>query len=1034
VGDDKSTVRERGDRTSVGEPARGAALARYVLGDEIARGGMGRVAEAHDRVLDRYVAVKQALDADPDALERFARETAITARLEHPSIVPLYDAGRDEHGNPFYVMRRVDGRRLSDLVAEASGLDARLALVPHVLAAAEATGHAHRRGIIHRDLKPENILVGDLGETVVIDWGLAKVIDDADIDGSGPVRGSLTSAGAGMGTPGYMSPEQLAGAAATKRSDVYALGATLHHVLVGPAPPIATARRVPGVPRDLVTIAESAMADDPTHRFADAAELATELRRFLTGQLVAAHRYSVRERIERFVRRHRVAVAVALASVLAIAIIATVSIRRVVRARDEAMDQRRDAERARHAEATRADELLVERARLLAPENPIAAITQLHELRPGSPMWRRARNVAARAQTFGLPWVLPAGKLPTSIAITRDAKRAYSAAGDIWVHDVEHRTSTKLVAGDATSVALAEDDRTLVYAGKTSLVTRELASGHEQRWARVNVTALVAAGPSIVWLDANGAFVLRNGAPLPLPPSEGTRLALAPDGMSVAVFGARGATIIALDAQPAIVFRHSGDTWDVRWSADGAQIAIADQRGGFVVHRAQLRDAAEQQIVPYTTRAALFAAGTPVFAGTDNVVYREGVLAASAGSGTFHLTHAALLDHGAVFDTAKRELVVTGPVTDRIIRLPGTPTALAAAGAHVVVAVPSHVLIYDLSTVLPRIVTTPRSRFGYHELLDERSLVSAQLVGDLVDWRIYDLDGGAPRTFGSTGLARPVALAPDGSYFACAQVSPAEIVILRAGKPAIHTPAATQNVRAASAALAVLVETNAIRTLAIADGRITPVLETSSEIMAVAASETFVVISLPDRLVSIELATGARREVMTTAKAATITVDRSGLVHFAAGQDVMRWDGERLALLAHLPAAISGFSAIPNRIVVLDEHASAWTIDATGAARRLLPPRTDVAAWSVDGTRAVARSLDGDVSYFDLEARDTWQLPVSAPQVLMSPSGRRLVAVFEGGVGVYDLALPEDAAGYARWLDTTTNLRTNEVGDTVWPD
>jgi Domain of unknown function (DUF4781) len=608
-------------------------------------------------------------------------------------------------------------------------------------------------------------------------------------------------------------------------------------------------------------------------------------------------------------------------------------------------------------------------------------------------MWQRARNVAARAQTFGLPWVLPGGALAKSIVITRDAKRAYSAAGDIWVHDLERRTSTKLVEGaGATLVALAGD--TLVYAGKTALVTR--TDGHEQRFERA-VTALVAAGRSIVWLEAGGAFVLRNGMPVALPATDGSRLAIAPDGSQVAVFGARGAQIIVLGETPSIVFRHTGDTWDVRWSADG-MIAIADQRGGFVVH-----DGAERELVPYTTRAALFAAGTPVFAGTDNVVYREGVLAPSKGSGTFHLTHAALLEHGAVFDTAKRELVVTGPVTERIIRLPGTPTALAAAGSRVVVAVPSHVLIYDLSVVLPRVVPIPPSRFGYQELLDERSLLSAQLTGEVVDWRVYDLDGGTSRSLGSTGLARPVALAADGSYFACKQVSPAEILILRTGQPAIHLPAATQNVRAVSAALAVLVETNALRTLAIADGKITTLLE--AEIVAVAASETFVVASLPDRLVRIELATGARREVI--AKAAITTIDRSGVVHFAAGQDVMRWDGEQLVLLAHLPAAITGFSAIPNRLVVLDEHAGAWTVD--GTARRLLPPRTDVAAWSSDGTHAVARSLDGEVSYFDLAARDTWQLPLQATQVMMSPSGRRLVAVFEGGVGVYDRAAHEQS-------------------------
>src|SRR5204863_5291913 len=117
---------------------------------------------------------------DAETLRRFARETRITARLEHPAIVPVYDAGVSADGAPFYVMRKVTGAPLSERVSAARDLDRRLALLPNVLAACQAIAHAHERGIIHRDLKPANILVGALGETVVIDWGLAKVLDESD--------------------------------------------------------------------------------------------------------------------------------------------------------------------------------------------------------------------------------------------------------------------------------------------------------------------------------------------------------------------------------------------------------------------------------------------------------------------------------------------------------------------------------------------------------------------------------------------------------------------------------------------------------------------------------------------------------------------------------------------------------------------------------------------------------------------------------------------------------------------------------------
>ena len=127
---------------------------------------------------------------DPEALRRFQRETRITARLEHPSIVPVHDAGISPSGAPFYVMRKIGGRPLEELVGRAA--DARRTgsrCVPHIVAAAQAIAHAHERGIVHRDIKPSNILVGELGETIVIDWGLAKAIGEADEIRAGAIAG-----------------------------------------------------------------------------------------------------------------------------------------------------------------------------------------------------------------------------------------------------------------------------------------------------------------------------------------------------------------------------------------------------------------------------------------------------------------------------------------------------------------------------------------------------------------------------------------------------------------------------------------------------------------------------------------------------------------------------------------------------------------------------------------------------------------------------------------------------------------------------
>ena len=223
---------------------------RYQLGAELGRGGMGRVVEAFDTQLGRSVALKEVLRKGGDSLERrFRREVQITARLEHASIVPLYDAGTMPDGRPFYVMRRVTGRPFDELIARAQGLPERIAMLPNLLSAIEAIAHAHRRGVIHRDLKPANILVGELGETVVIDWGLAKVIGEDEPE---PVSGEpqiptaadslQTQVGAVFGTPGFMAPEQARGEELGPRGDVFALGATLYQLLAGVLRSAARAR------------------------------------------------------------------------------------------------------------------------------------------------------------------------------------------------------------------------------------------------------------------------------------------------------------------------------------------------------------------------------------------------------------------------------------------------------------------------------------------------------------------------------------------------------------------------------------------------------------------------------------------------------------------------------------------------------------------------------------------------------------------------------------------------------------------------
>ena len=253
----------------------------YRLLEEIDRGAMGKVVRAEDCRHRREVAIKLLLGDRPGARARFLREAQIAARLSHPSIVPVHEIGRLPGGQPFIAMVRVEGRRLDEAVAAAASTAERLALLPCVLAAIDALAYAHAAGVIHRDLKPQNILLGAYGETIVVDWGLAKLAAQPDLDEDddpATVGNPLTVAGATVGTPAYMPPEQAEGRPADRRSDVYSLGAVLYHVCAGAPPyrgptdevlaavragPPPPAERAARIPPELASLVGKAMARRP---------------------------------------------------------------------------------------------------------------------------------------------------------------------------------------------------------------------------------------------------------------------------------------------------------------------------------------------------------------------------------------------------------------------------------------------------------------------------------------------------------------------------------------------------------------------------------------------------------------------------------------------------------------------------------------------------------------------------------------------------------------------------------------------------
>lgn len=380
-------------RTLIGPADGGTAAAdhfpvagRYRPVRAHARGGLGEVLLAEDGELRRPVALKRILPpyADsPLARRRFLREAEITARLQHPGIVPVYGLTTDTDGRPCYAMRFIEGESLADALArfhkssvvDFGSLDFRT-LLQRFVAACNAIAYAHARGVVHRDLKPSNVMLGPFGETLVVDWGLAKELpvedrrdraDKAEVASysSSPFLNSLpkcqsndaTQPGSVIGTPAYMAPEQASGDDTGPAADVFSLGATLYALVTGQSPfqapsaPAAlekarSASFLPArsiradVPTALDAICQKAMARDPTARYATALTLAADVERWLADEPVSARRDPWRDRIRRWMKRHRPLVA-GMAVLLAAAVVGIV----VVGIREASASRRIAAER-----------------------------------------------------------------------------------------------------------------------------------------------------------------------------------------------------------------------------------------------------------------------------------------------------------------------------------------------------------------------------------------------------------------------------------------------------------------------------------------------------------------------------------------------------------------------------------------------------------------------------------------------------------------------------------------------------------------
>ncbi|MEO8700655.1 MAG: protein kinase [Kofleriaceae bacterium] len=534
--------------------------ANYEMLEEYARGGLGRIVRAKDRRTGRIVAIKEMLGSTAEVAARFAREAKVTANLQHPAIVPVYELGRWPTGEPFYAMKLVAGRSFEQVIEGTRTLDDRLTRLTVIAAVADALAYAHGQRVIHRDLKPANVLVGEFGETVVIDWGLAKVLgmggNPAGFAGRGakPWEGrrsmieidtsaalGQTMAGAVLGTPSYMPPEQALGNEADERADVYAIGALLYHLITGKPPfqdrklrdvghllamvqrepptPIATLE--PETPPDLVTIIEKAMARDADARYPSARELADELRRFTNGQLVQAHRYDRRALVKRWLRKHRATVTVAAALLGVLIVGGALSVRSIISERDSAEQRRIDAEQAQ-----------------------VVATEQT----------RRARKSLATA-------LYQKGRSAEQQQRWRDAA-VYYAAARVQADSAAARWS----AGLAEARSIVPVAR---HFGHGDAVTAAAISADAHRIATVD-----SAGGVRVWAREDGALIAQRTL------GEGLwSVAFSPDGRELAVGGDAG-IVHRLDGKLVSIGELRGHTkriWSLAYSPDGATIASAGE-------------------------------------------------------------------------------------------------------------------------------------------------------------------------------------------------------------------------------------------------------------------------------------------------------------------------------------------------------------------------------------------------------------------------------------------------------------------------